>query len=144
MRTCWRQPLPRKSIKCGVTFIPTSTTLFSTMRFWAQCTLLSATGGQVGTLRANNSNNNFSMLAAPGVHGSVSKGGKKKWGRGKEKHKMFHEIESLYSHFTICTQKAEPQIYKETGSRRVSANHSFNHFLRIYPELCTMGQTQMS
>ena len=42
MRTYWRQLLPRKSIKCRITFIPTSTTFFSMMRVWAWCTFLSA------------------------------------------------------------------------------------------------------
>lgn len=43
MRTCWRQHLPRKSLKGRVTFISPSTTLFSTMGVWAWCTFLSAT-----------------------------------------------------------------------------------------------------
>lgn len=47
------------------------------------------------------------MLAAPGVYGSVRERGRKKWEKGKEKHKIFHEIETLSSHFTtIYIQKS--------------------------------------
>lgn len=55
---------------------------------------------QVGTPRANNSNNNFSMRAALGVCASVREPGKEEWGRGKEKHHLVHETRNPFFHFT--------------------------------------------
>lgn len=100
MRTRWPQPLPRKSIKCRVTFIPTSTTLF--LRWDSGHSVPSSLpqACQVGTLRANNSNNNFSMLAALGVYGSVGNGGRKEWEKGKKSIDYFLKIETLSSHLS--------------------------------------------